>query len=102
MVGAGIAAGIAYRIAEENAKNEISDLKMKLAKISSSSAAALTDASLSSRIQTIEEYIDSIRGVHKLVIYPKYNKGFFLPAIHGSEQVLLLFNFISPRPGSNK
>ena len=74
MVGAGIAAGIAYRIAEENAKNEISDLKMKLA---SSGAAALTDASLSSRIQTIEEYIDSIRGVHKLVIYPKYNKGFF-------------------------
>ena len=65
MVGAGIAAGIAYRIAEENAKNEISDSKMKLAKISSSSAAALTDASLSSRIQTIEEYIDSIRGVHK-------------------------------------
>ena len=77
MVGAGIAAGIAYRIAEENAKNEISDLKMKLAKMSSSNAAALTDASLSSRIQTIEEYIDSIRGVHKLVIYPKYNKGFF-------------------------
>ena len=42
--------------------------------MSSSNAAILTDASLSSRIQTIEEYIDSIRGVHKLVIYRKFRE----------------------------
>ena len=73
MVGTVVVAGIAYRIAEENAENEITDLKMKLAKMETSSAAILTDASLSTRIESIEEYIDNIRGRNP---NPKYENGF--------------------------
>ena len=93
MVGTVIVAGIAYRIAEENAENQITDLKRKLASFKTSSAAILTDVSLSTRIQSIEEYIDDIRGMTIKVIkliytddvlggYPKTrkldsNQGFF-------------------------